>query len=189
MTRSLAQKEASALTLSPNDLRQLLRYEPETGKLFWRERPPEMFATKRSGSIWNARYAKKEAFTAITTNGYRVGRIFDQSYKAHRVAWAIFYGKWPDHHIDHIDGDTSNNCQHNLRDVSRSQNMFNQKRRRDNSSGYKNVIWHKQSGKWCARIRAFGATHSLGMFADPVDAFAAAEKARSSLHGSFGRSS
>jgi len=44
-------------------LRQRLRYEPETGKLYWREHPS-------MPTHWNTRYADTEAFTAAF-GGYR----------------------------------------------------------------------------------------------------------------------
>ena len=65
---------------TPELLRKLLRYVPVTGKLFWRERPVEMFSDNGNGqkanaSGWNTRYANKEAFTSNNTKGYRIGHI------------------------------------------------------------------------------------------------------------------
>jgi len=60
---------------SPDILRQLLSYDPETGKLMWLKRPADMFPSGRIAASWNARLAGKEAFTA-TTGGYFVGGIF-----------------------------------------------------------------------------------------------------------------
>jgi len=34
---------ADRADITPELLRQLLRYEPETGKLFWKARTPDMF--------------------------------------------------------------------------------------------------------------------------------------------------
>src|SRR3546814_3868702 len=71
--------------------RRLLRYEPDTGKLFWRSRSPEFFrATKARTSEhacrnWNAHYAGKEAFTCLSPSGYRQGAILNNSLQAHRV--------------------------------------------------------------------------------------------------------
>ena len=89
-------------TPSPDLLRELLRYEPDTGKLFWRERPIEMFTADRHMNAWNARYKNHEAFTADDGKGYRQGKIFNKATKAHRVIWTIHYGAWPDDQIDHI---------------------------------------------------------------------------------------
>jgi len=77
---------------TPEMLRNLLRYDPETGKLFWQERPVEMFGGKdpqRAQKIFNTRYAGVEAFTCVNAVGYKNGRIFNQGLTAHRVAWAM----------------------------------------------------------------------------------------------------
>src|SRR6516165_2528570 len=99
------------------DLGELLRYEPKTGKLFWKPRPIEMFAfdpsvhtTKRIYSAerawkkWNTRYAEKEALTAINNWGYRHGQVLGQTMQAHRVIWKMVTGRFPEM-IDHINGD------------------------------------------------------------------------------------
>jgi hypothetical protein len=71
---------------SPEVLRQLLRYEPETGKLFWLPRSEHWFrATSGRSAIhacanWNARYAEREAFTSVDQNGYRVGTVLNVHY-------------------------------------------------------------------------------------------------------------
>ena len=176
---------ASKALPSPEVLRQLLRYEPGTGKLFWRERGPEWFTRGGSAAAWNDAFAGREAFTADDGAGYRQGSIFDQSFRAHRIAWAISYGVWPQNHIDHINGDKSDNRLCNLRDASRSENMSNSQKRVDNTSGFKGVS--RAAGKWVARIYARGKKHHIGYFDTAEDAAAAYAKASAELHGEFGR--
>lgn len=55
--------------------------------------------------------------------------------------------------IDHIDGNSMNNCVSNLRWVNGTQNNFNSKKRKDNSSGIKGVSFcqQKPSCPWTAR--------------------------------------
>ena len=48
-----------------------------------------------------------------------------KTYLAHRVIWALHYGKFPNSIIDHIDGDSTNNLLDNLRSVSQSKNNIN----------------------------------------------------------------
>lgn len=146
-------------------LLQLLRYEPETGKLFWRERPVEMFSdTGKGGQVgsanrWNGRCAGKEAFTAPDASGYLTGGIFGVIYKAHRVAWTIEHGMISGE-IDHINGVKSDNRINNIRDVSREVNMQNKPKNRNNKSGVTGVFWHTASSGWVAKIKE---TH-LGCF-------------------------
>ena len=82
-------------------LRQRLRYEPETGKLYWRDAPT-------LPKVWRIRYANGEAFTSDNSSGYRMGRIDCRGFLAHRVIWAIVNGAWPEGQIDHIDHDRAN---------------------------------------------------------------------------------
>lgn len=143
---------------------ELLRYEPETGKLFWRQRDRKHFPTDRICRIWNTRYADREALTG-TLQGYRVGRVLDVSQRAHRVIWLMVHGCWPDE-IDHLDGDPSNNRIENLRDVNSSINKRNRMRSSNNKSGVTGVFYCTQAGKYAAKIKADGKTTHLGFFDD-----------------------
>lgn len=176
---------------SPEVLRQLLRYEPETGKLFWRERGSEWFSDGHrtaagNAANWNARYAGREAFTADSGRGYRVGAIQDRLHLAHRVIWAMQTGEWPDAEIDHADVDGLNNRWANLRPASRPQNQFNTKPHADNKSGVKG-LWQRPDGKWRVRIRADSVPREVGIFNCKTAAAAAYAKASAELHGAFGR--
>ena len=172
---------------TPEQLRELLRYEPDTGKLFWNRRPIGIFATANAYSTWNARYAHSEAFISVCKAGYRTGAIFDKKYYAHRVAWAIHYGMWPDSMIDHINGERQDNCITNLRLATDSQNNFNSKLRSDNKSGLKGTTYSTRDMVWLSRISANGKTHHLGTFDSPESAHAAYAEAAKKYHGEFAR--
>ena len=171
--------------LSPALLCRLLRYDPETGKLFWRARALSMFSLERAGRTWNTCYAGKEAFITDDTQGYKVGSIFGRLYKAHRVIWAMQTGEWPESHIDHRDLDPANNRWHNLREATRSQNLCNTNKRSNNTSGYKGVSWSKRSRKWKATITHQNKQHRLGYFSTPEEAHAAYRAAAEKHHGEF----
>lgn len=55
-------------------------------------------------------------------------------------------------HVDHKNHDTLNNQRHNLRLCTHSQNHQNERPRKNTTSQYKGVSWHKQHKKWYARI-------------------------------------
>ena len=173
---------------TPETLRQLLRYEPESGKLFWRERPEQAFATPRAARTWNGRYAGKPAFTANDGHGYYCGAVNYRCFKAHRIAWAIYHGEWPPMHIDHLNGDRSDNRIENLRAVERVENQRNCKRHSTNTSGQMGVCWHARAGKWCAYIEDEKRIH-LGLFERKADAIAArkAAEVRCLYHENHGR--
>ena len=89
--------------------------------------------------------------------------------------------------VDHIDGDTMNNTRANLRVCTHAQNCQNSRTRSDNTSGYRGVYLHKQSGLWHARIHANGVKYSLQYHETPELAYEAYCKAAVKLHGEFAR--
>lgn len=170
---------------SPDLLRQLLRYEPDTGKLYWRKRPVEMFNgkdPKRAQAIFNTRYAGSEALGNVNTVGYKNGNIFSKVYAAHRVIWALYYGAWPEKDIDHINGDRADNRINNLRCVDRGTNCRNQKMRAANKSGVMGVMFDEERAKWSARIGHNMKTIHLGRF-NTFDEAVAARKAAEQKFG------
>lgn len=165
----------------------LLSYDPESGKLFWKSRPKELFPNERIANGWNARFAGKEAFLTAGAGNLK-GRIFGRSFCAHRVAWLLHYGRWPSELIDHIDGNPENNNIKNLRDVSQSVNMRNMSVRADSRSGVFGVSL-TPTGKWCVRITANGVRKNLGYFSDFDEAVMVRKRAEKLLgfHKNHGR--
>lgn len=158
---------------TPAELRQLLEYDPETGRFTHKARQARHFAAaknpQRAANSWNKRFAGKQTFTA-GFRGYRIGGLLGTQCYAHRVAWAYMTGEWPAVEIDHINGDPSDNCFANLRSVSKSENGRNKGIGRRNKSGVMGVIWCKTIGKWRATIRADNRQIHLGTFDDLSEA-------------------
>jgi hypothetical protein len=173
----------------PELLRKLLRYEPETGKLFWNHRPLEMFGKKRIWATWNTRWAGREAFTSTDGHGYQQGQLLSRRMHAHRVIWAVMTGRWPTGQIDHINGVRNDNRLLNLREVSVSENRKNQRRRLNNTSGVTGVSWAHDKQKWLADIRVDGKQIYIGRFDDFEDAVAARKAAEKTygFHPNHGR--
>ena len=159
--------------LDAEQARKLLRYEPETGKLFWLPRNRDPFSSDAKMRSWNTRYAGREALSAINSKGYREGRVLGCNFVAHRVIWLMQTGKWPKADIDHINGVRHDNRLENLRAASRSENMRNAKRRSNNTSGVNGVYWNRWASKWEACIRINGRQKHLGYFST-VEAAASA---------------
>jgi len=90
-------------------------------------------------------------------------------------------------YVDHIDGNTLNNSKSNLRVCTNAENCRNQKRKSNNTSGYKGVSYHKLTGKWQAQIRANGKVFYLGVHLTPELAYEVYCKAVPLYHGEFGR--
>jgi len=168
--------------LSPEDLRELLEYDPLTGRFRWKKRDIRWFTTARAMRAFNTQFAGEPALTADDGNGYRHGQILMRNYKAHRVAWAHYHGKWPTGQIDHIKGSEKGDGISNLRDVPHLKNAQNQKRSSANTSGVTGISFHKASGRFNATITVGGKKKSLGYFDNLEDA-ARARKSAEAEHG------
>lgn len=175
---------------TPDVLRQLLRYEPDTGKLFWLPRakdgPVQSYKAGWDFASWNSAYAGREAFTT-PRNGYLSGSLLGRPTDAHRIAWALHYGEWPTSHIDHANGDKSDNRISNLRVASRSQNNQNVRSARNSSSRFKGVTWDASRGKWIAGIKQNFKRHNLGRFATEEEAARAHDAAALQLYGPYAK--
>lgn len=150
-------------------LRQRLRYDPESGKLYWRE-------FKGAALRWRSRWANKEAGTT-SRYGYRIVNVDNVFLRVHRVAWAIVHGAWPTKDIDHIDHDRENNRIKNLRSVDREDNCRNSSLSKRNTSGFSGVTWCKRTQKWQAQIAPNRRNIFLGRFSAKNDAIAARKAA------------
>jgi hypothetical protein len=178
---------------TPEQLRQLLRYEPETGKLFWRQRTPEMFTENWKWTAdaqcrrWNTRYAGREAFTAVDARGYKIGAIFCVSLSAHRVAWALHCGAWPEDQVDHANGVRTDNRWANLRAADIFQNNRNVRSAAGSSSKYLGVCWESRRNRWRSVIKIARKQIHLGTFKLEDDAARAYDAAAQHHYGEFAR--
>lgn len=106
----------------------------------------------------------------------------------HNAVYIAAYGSIPDgKKVDHISVNSLENRRGNLRDASNHENMFNSGKRRNNTSGYKGVTWHKQRQRWMAQIVAYGKHQNLGLFDTKEAAYEAYCEAARRLHGQYAR--
>lgn len=157
--------------ITPEICRQLCRYEPDTGKLFWLPRDPIWFKpTKRTPewccNNWNSRCAGKEAFTLLAPTGYMTGCLLHATELAHKIAWAIQTGEMPSDMIDHEDGNRANNRFANLREAGPTEQARNMKLFSTNTSGHAGVNWSKKEEKWIAKIGLDYKSIRIGCFDD-----------------------
>lgn len=169
------------LVITPEVLRKILRYEPETGDLFWLERDVSFFSPVKTRTAqhiaanWNSRHAGNKAFSSLDRHGYNQTHLGGKIYRAHRVAWAIHFGEWPQNDIDHINRVRSDNRICNLRDVTRSQNLRNMSLSRRNKSGASGVF--RTESAWVASI----VGKNIGSFRTKEAAIAARKAAETEL--------
>lgn len=171
-------------TMDIQHLRECLEYNPTTGSLIWKKRPSSHFKTQRDCNAWNTRFSGKKAGVKKSTGRIEL-TVDNKKFRAHRVAWAIHHGTWPENEIDHKDVNQSHNLIGNLRPATRQQNQRNLKLNRKNTSGFKGVTWFAARNKFKAQIKVRNKCLHLGLFSDPSEAHKAYCAAADQYHGDF----
>lgn len=167
-------------------VRTLLDYDPETGHLYWRERPEEWYERRRLWMTWNTRFAGKRAGRVWINpkNGYRCRTIavFGSVKKEHRIIWLYMKGDPVPDNIDHLDRDATNNKWANLAESTQARNSRNASMKRNNTSGVTGVSWNKRRGAWMAKVTLNGKSNYLGYF-DDIDEAAEAVRTFKEANG------
>lgn len=95
---------------------------------------------------------------------------------------------FPKNMIDHKDGNGLNNQKSNLRECTNSQNIMNGKKRLNNTSGYKGVMYRSDLTYKFMAVIGFNNQHIyLGCFKTAVKAAHAYNSAALKYHGKFAR--
>lgn len=162
------------MKLTQERLKELLRYDPETGVFTWHH--------------INGRVAINGVAGCPDSYGYLQIRVDGTLYLSHRLAWLYLHGYFPVG-IDHINGIKNNNRISNLREVSHSENMQNKKIHSNNTSGVQGVSWQNQRDVWCAYINVNGKRLHIGSFKELNNAIKARKSAESkhNYHPNHGR--
>lgn len=161
------------MSLTHEYLQKILRYDPYTGYFFWNK--------ARKGIRVDSIAGCKDR------DNYTVIMLDKVNYFAHRLAWFYMTGGWPVADVDHIDLNPDNNKWTNLREATRGQNMQNGRLKANNSSGYKGVSFHRQTGKFRAYIHENGKQKYLGLFLTAAEASEEYKKAAKETYGKFYR--
>ena len=154
-------------------LRELLDYDKETGMFTWR-------CDQRTGK-GAGRVTIKAGSVAGSFDGryIKIG-IDGNSIRAHRLAFLHVTGEFPSLHVDHIDGNGTNNAWANLRNVNASINLHNQVHRKArNKTGYRGVA--RNHKRYAAQIVVASQYQYLGTFDTPQEASAAYMAAKQKL--------
>jgi hypothetical protein len=145
-----AEKRKPEQLLDVNQIIERLDYNPDSGEFRWKVKTK----TGQIGGIAGN----------VNHRGYRSIWIDGLQFYAHRLAWLISFGEWPDVDIDHINENKSDNRISNLRKATRSENMFNRKANKNNTSGVKGVSFCRQTKRWVAQITVNRKNIKLGRF-------------------------
>jgi hypothetical protein len=154
--------------MNAEELRARVVYEPLTGE--FRRLTPSM-GRAAGGCVG---YTDPRGYLLLRVKGLR--------FYAHRLAWLYEKGEWPQHDIDHINGDKSDNRIANLRDVEPRVNLENQRRSRGKTSRFLGVSWNSEKRRWKAAIQVRGRVKNLGHFDDEKMAYQAYVQAKRVFH-------
>ncbi len=123
-------------------LRKLLRYDPETGVFRW--------AIVSKGRKYGAVAGQVKKGT-----GYRYITVDGAQCRAGRLAWYYVHGSWPEHEIDHMNGNRSDDRIANLRDVPHTINRQNQRHSKKDLP----MCVQRNGRGYRVRVVAFGISH------------------------------
>ena len=145
--------------INQEQLKKLLDYDPETGVFRWKD---TLGSRAKAGDVAGT----------LNGNGYIYIKIRQKPYRAHRLVWLYTHGKFPENHMDHINGLRDDNRIINLRAVTRTENARNQFIPTNNTSGHIGVSWYTEKNRWRVRVQGIG----YGSFECKSDAIAKAKK-------------
>lgn len=121
-----------------------------------------------------------------TVDGYAV-RVVKENGRYRKIYLHRFLCGFPTGKvIDHVDGDGLNNQRENLRVCVQHENISNQRKKKNNTSGFKGVSFHRRTGKWAAQITFQRVKRHIGLFPDAQSASDAYDQASKKTHGEFG---
>ena len=155
-----------------------LAYDEETGILTWKIKKNGIRKNRVAGTMFTCERTKTQ-YLRIRVNG--------KAYMAHRIAWLIITGEWPESLLDHINGNGLDNRKENLREVSIATNAKNARLSSRNTTGTTGV--YCINNQWKAFVRVDYRLIPLGSFQTKADAIAARKQAESryGFHENHGR--
>jgi hypothetical protein len=125
---------------------------------------------------WQARYDR-------TTGKYYAARQVDRKFiYMHREILNAPDGL----HVDHVNGDTLNNQEENLRLATSAENAWNRDKYKNNTTGFKGVTYDKERGKFRAQITVHRKAKNLGRYDTPIEAAHVYDRAAREYHEKYG---
>lgn len=154
----------------------LFRVDADNGRVFWKN-PPKQHPRLRDAEAGSLRPNHcGKMYCRI-----KIGRVAIN--RGHLIFFVV-HGRWPLALLDHISGVSTDDRIANLREATVTQNAWNHKKRRKDSSlpmGVRRAV----SGRYVARIACNKKKISIGTFDTAEQAAAAYITKRSELYGAF----
>lgn len=137
-----------------------------------------------TGLIWSKLRNKNVGY--VEPGGYVcISYSRNKHYRAHRLAWLLTHGRWPEHLIDHINGVRDDNRLVNLREATQQQNLQSRPMHKRNKLGVKGVI--KEGDRFRAQLWTNGKFVLNNRYATVEEAIAAYQAVSRALFGEWHR--
>lgn len=124
-------------------------------------------------------------YTWIMKDGYIVTNDYSSGKRKYIRMHRLIMDANPGVLIDHRKHFKYDNRKEKLRNSNINTNHFNHDIYKNNTSGTTGVNWDAESGKWRARLWAYGKMHHLGRFENLEDAIKARKEAEDKYFGEF----
>lgn len=130
---------------------------------------------------------RKEKRLYYAMKVFKINKKYHHCLLLHREILARMLGRelLTTEEVDHINGNGLDNRRENLRLANRAQQNRNTRMKRNNTSGFKGVSYHKPNNRWCAYITVNSKTVYLGSFLTPEEAHEAYCKKATEVYGEF----
>jgi hypothetical protein len=160
--------------ITKDKLDELFFVDLNNGKMYWKK--PTKYHPDLAGKEAGCNRQYKNS-------GYWVIKIDGKAYKRSRLLFFYKHNKFPSPCVDHIDGNSLNDCIHNLREASLLENSWNHRTRKKSTSLPMGIRQTKTG--YVARIAFKKKTIHLGVFLTVEDAEKAYKQKRIELYGRF----
>ena len=135
-----------------------------------------VYQVSNLGNIKSLKFGKEKILKGrIHSNGYRAINLCKNSKtytkKVHQLVAMSFFNHEPNGMslvVDHVNNIKTDNRVENLQIITSRQNSS--KDRKNKTSKYTGVWWHKPLNKWLSQIRINGKSKHLGYFDDEYEA-------------------
>lgn len=157
-------------------IREVFWYNKNTGELIW-------IVQVGSRTI----PGKRAGYIHTDQDGYRSRKVKlgGRDYVASHLIWAWMTGEWPKRTIDHKNVDGLDDRWENLREAGASEQKRNNRKRRDNKTGYKCVVHDKERDQYRWQVVVNGKRTKGKRFDTPEAAYADYCNRLPGFHGEF----
>lgn len=157
-----------------NYINEKLTIDLQTGIFYWKN-PPKFHSELIGKVAGNKQKTNNKSYWVIKINA--------KKYKRSRLVFLYLNKKFPNHCIDHINGDSLDDRPENLREVTVTQNAWNHKGRKKSTNLPMGIRF--QSNKYVARISCNKKSITIGKFDKLEDAHLAYINKRKELFGEY----